>query len=76
MNPSTNELVNVSKSLEAKHQLQEEGFMDVPESLSRSARRHLAGKESIIVPKKSKSKLAQWAEKVRKNQGIKLDSNE
>ena len=77
MNPSTNELVDLtSKDLESKQQLQAEGFIPVPEALSRSARRHLSGKESVIVPKKSKSKLAQWAEKVRRNSGIKLDGDE
>jgi hypothetical protein len=77
MNVSTNELLDVKgfnkeqiEELEAKH------FIAVPKELQKSAERHLQGEESTIVPFKSKSQLAKWAEKVRKNNKIKLDSDE
>jgi hypothetical protein len=69
MNINTNELRDMEgKSIEDRLSMQNNGFISVPLDLSRSARRHLGKEESVIIPLKSKSKLAIWAEKVRKNQ--------
>lgn len=69
MNVNTNELVNFDgKSEEYKTDLIRKGFIPIPIELNNSAMRLLEENESVIVPLKSKSKLAKWAEKVRRNQ--------
>lgn len=67
MDTETNELISNVK-LDSLSEPEKSNFTPVPRKLKREAERKLDGKESVIIPKNSKSPLAKWAAGVRKNQ--------
>ncbi len=70
MNTETNELIS-SEKLNSLPALEKSQFTPVPRKLRREAEKQLAGKDSVIISKSSKSQLARWAHRVRRNQNKK-----
>ena len=69
MNTKTNEIIDLSEMDKQETEKKfEDGFIPVPENLSRAARRKLGKYKSAQVSFTSGGKLSQWAAQVRKNQ--------
>lgn len=76
MNPNNNHLVSGEKFKELLSSAPSYANNFVPivkDALAKEAEKALDGKEEVFIPMKSKSPLAKWAAKVRKNNGINLD---